>query len=167
MRDAELLLRFFAFKNFLSKYGGTLKTFLDDTCENLNDSWEKKEGLMASQLESFEIAHRFIKSIFKGNEYRKWSGSSYESRFNRAVFDVLILSFVDEEIRSLSAGKEDEIESAYIKICNENKNFMASIESTTKSLSATQIRISTWFEVLNNLLGANLHVPKLIDNRIV
>lgn len=167
MRDAELLLRFFAFKNFLSKYGGTLKKFLDDTCKNLNDSWEEKEELIASQLESFEIAHRFIKSIFKGNEYRKWNGSSYESRFNRAVFDVLILSFIDEEVRALSAGKEDDIESAYIKICKENKEFMASIESTTKSLSATQIRISTWFKVLNNLLGANLHVPKLIDNRIV
>ena len=44
---------------------------------------------------------------------------------------------------------------------------MTSIESTTKSLSATQIRISTWFEVLNDLLGASLHVPRLIDNRIV
>lgn len=167
MRDAELLLRFFAFKNFLSKYGGTLKKFLDDTCKNLNEGWEEKEELIASQLESFEIAHKLIKSIFKGNEYRKWSGSSYESRFNRAVFDVLILSFVDEEVRALSAGREDDIELAYIKICNENKEFMASIESTTKSLSATQIRISTWFEVLNNLLGASLHVPKLIDNRIV
>jgi hypothetical protein len=167
MRDAELLLRFFAFKNFLSTYGGTLKKFLDDTCKNLNESWEEKEELIVSHLESFEIAHRFIKSIFKGNEYRKWSGSSYESRFNRAVFDVLILSFVDEEVRALSTGREGDIEAAYIKICNENKEFMASIESTTKSLSATQIRISTWFEVLNNILGANLHVPKLIDNRIV
>lgn len=167
MRDAELLLRFFSFKNFLSEYGGTLKKFLDDTCENLNENWEEKEELIASQLESFEIAHIFIKSIFNGNQYRKWSGSSYESRFNRAVFDILILSFVDTEIRKLSAGRETEVEAAYKKLCDENKEFMTSIESTTKSLSATQIRISAWFEVLNNLLGANLHVPRLIDNRIV
>ncbi len=167
MRDAELLLRYFSFNNFLGEYSGTLMNFLDDTCENLNENWEEQEELIVGQLESFEAAHKLIKSIFGGNQYRKWSGKTYESRFNRAVFDVLILSFVDEEVRGLSIGREEEIKVAYEKLCDENKEFMSSIESTTKSLSATQIRISTWFEILNDLLGANLHVPKLIDNRIV
>lgn len=167
MRDAELLLRYFSFKNFLTEYSGTLKKFLDNACENLNKNWEDKEELIESQLESFEVSHTFIKSIFSGNQYRKWNGKTYESRFNRAVFDVLMLSFDNEEIRVLSEGRKEEIEAAYKKLCEQNSEFMTSIESTTKSLSATQIRISAWFEVLNDLLGANLHVPRLIDNRIV
>lgn len=167
MRDAELLLRYFSFKNFLFEYTGTLKKFLDDTCKSLNENWENKHEQILSQLTSFETAHQFIKTIFNGNEYRKWSGKSYESRFNRAVFDVLILSFSDEEVRALAKGREDEIESLYKNICNERQDFMNSIESTTKSLTATQIRLSVWFESLNGLLGANLHVPQLINNRIV
>ena len=47
MRDTELLLRYFAFKNFINKYTGNLKSFLDSTCYLLNKAWleilEKKE----------------------------------------------------------------------------------------------------------------------------
>jgi hypothetical protein len=37
MDDVELLIRYFAFKNFSDKYTGKLKQFLDDTCESLNE----------------------------------------------------------------------------------------------------------------------------------
>lgn len=166
MRDAELLLRYFAFKNFLNLYSGTLKKFLDETCEKLNSRWTEQESSIRNQLDSFEEAHTCIKSVFKGNQYRKWSGKSYESRFNRAVFDVLILSFDDEEVRNLSKGKEEAIEQAFKDLCSKNFEFMASIESTTKSLSATQTRFSAWIETLNGLLGSSLHVPKLEGSRI-
>ncbi|TMP39871.1 DUF262 domain-containing protein [Pseudoalteromonas rubra] len=167
MRDAELLLRYFSFKNFLVDYSGTLKKFLDDTCNSLNSEWEENKGIINSQLEEFELAHNTIKSIFNGNQYRKWSGRSYESRFNRAVFDIMILSFSVEEVRKLVIGKEAEIESAYKNICSNDRQFLASIESTTKSLTATQTRISTWFNILNETLQSDLPVPQLIDNRIV
>ena len=36
MRDAELLVRYFGFKNYLTDYKGNLKVFLDDTCAPLN-----------------------------------------------------------------------------------------------------------------------------------
>src|SRR2546430_607876 len=36
MRDAELLVRYYAFANFLARYTGNLKAFLDDTCSRLN-----------------------------------------------------------------------------------------------------------------------------------
>jgi len=43
MRDAELLLRFIAYKNFLNAYSGSLKDFLDATCKRLNDEWHERE----------------------------------------------------------------------------------------------------------------------------
>jgi len=167
MRDAELLLRYFSFKNFLGDYSGTLKKFLDDACSSLNSGWEESEELIKNQLESLELAHNAIKSIFGGYQYRKWSGRSYESRFNRAVFDIMVLSFSLEEVRQLAIGKEEEIESAYKNICSNDREFLASIESTTKSLTATQTRISTWFNTLNETIQSELPVPQLIDNRIV
>jgi len=167
MRDAELLLRFFAFSNFLNEYRGTLKTFLDSSCKTLNKKWDSEQDKLLSQLRSFEAAHISIKTIFGANAYRKWSGESYESRFNRAIFDVLVLSFANEELRDLAQGKESDIEQKFKELCAHNRLFLSAIESTTKSLSATHIRLSLWFDAMNSVTGSQLHVPQLIDNAII
>lgn len=167
MRDTELLLRYFSFRNYLPIYNGTLKNFLDDTCKNLNSEWDQKKELIEVQLTSFEAAHECIKSIFKENQYKKWKDGKYESRFNRAIFDIFILSFDDKKVRILSKGREAEIENAFKTLCSENFNFLTSIESTTKSVNSTYTRLTTWFNKLNELLGTDIYVPKLIDNRII
>jgi hypothetical protein len=113
MRDAELMLRYYALNNYLSEYTGNLKKFLDDTCKDLNSRWENEKYRIKEQLVSFELAHQKIKDIFKGNQYRKWTPSGYETRFNRAIFDVFILSFSNSDVRDASNGHEEEIENTY------------------------------------------------------
>lgn len=167
MRDTELLLRYIAFTNFLPNYTGSLKVFLDDACKSLNNSWENSKGTIKEQIQNFEEAHIRLKEIFKGNQYKKWSGTTYESRFNRAIFDILTLSFSDPVIRQQSVGKEIDIENAFKKLCSENRDFLSSIESTTKSLGATHTRLSIWFEKLNESIGSTLPIPQLINNRII
>ncbi len=167
MRDAELLLRYYALRNYLKDYTGNLKSFLDNTCGKLNNLWDKEEDNLLSQLDEFETAHQFLRNIFHDDLYRKWNGENYESRFNRAVFDVLILAFIHSNVRSAAIGKETAIEDAFRDLCANDKDFLNSIETTTKSISATQVRISHWNSTLNKLLGTNLIVPKLIDGRIV
>ena len=167
MRDAELLLRYFAFSNYLSIYSGTLKSFLDDCCEALNKKWDEKKERIQAQLEGFEETHEFIKKIFGDNSYKKWTGKSYETRFNRSVFDIMFLSFSDESVRELSTGKERDIEKMFQMLCCSNSNFRNSIETTTKSLTATHTRIALWFGKLNEVIGSKLHVPELSDNRII
>jgi len=167
MRDAELLLRFFSFKNYLSRYSGTLKVFLDDACKDLNEQWGDKEETLKAQLASFELAHKSLKLVFNGNQYKKWGGASYESRFNRAVFDVLMFTFAIKEVRDSAEGKESCVEAAFKSLCSTNQKFLSSIESTTKSLGATHARLSIWVTELNKILDVDLPVPKLIDNRIL
>lgn len=167
MRDAELLLRFFAFRNYLTDYSGTLKSFLDNCCKTLNKKWEEEKDHIQIQLEDFESAHSFVKKIFKDKSFRKWTGRAYETRFNRSVFDVMFLSFDDKNVRDLSLGREEEIENAFKELCSDNSDFRNSIETTTKSLTATHARISLWNSKLNEVIGSNLHVAKLINNRIV
>lgn len=167
MRDAELLLRYFAFKNYLSDYNGNLKNFLDDTCSNLNREWNFRQADLERQLSNFEMAHETSKKVFKGNQYRKWNKDNYESRFNRAIFDIMTLSFSREDVRNAILGKEDQLEAAFQRLCFENQEFLTSIESTTKSLGATHARLSFWFEALNKTLKLQLSVPQLIDNRII
>ncbi|WP_345990324.1 DUF262 domain-containing protein [Sulfurimonas sp. HSL1-2] len=166
MRDAELLLRYFSFKNYLSMYSGTLKSFLDYCCSTMNQEWGELEENTFQQMAEFEEAHLSIKRIFANNAYKKWIGDTYESRFNRSIFDVLILSFSESTVRELSDGKELAIEEAFKELCI-NPDFKASIESTTKSLTATHTRISLWNTKLNEILGSSLHVPKLVEHRII
>jgi hypothetical protein len=167
MRDAELLLRYLSFKNYLSLYTGTLKKFLDEACQTLNDQWSDQEDVIREQLDQLEQSHNAVKQIFGGNSYRKWSGEAYESRFNRAVFDVLILSFSIPNVRAAAVGRENEIENAFKQLCSGSSEFTSAIESTTKSIGATHSRISLWNSILNGILDVGLHVPEIIDNRIV
>lgn len=167
MRDAELLLRYFAFKNYLQEYSGTLKSFLDGCCFKLNSDWQEKMQNIQIQLIEFEQAHLAVKNIFGENSYRKWTGNTYETRFNRSVFDVMILSFSLSHVRELSCGKENQIENSFKDLCSNNPHFRSSIEATTKSLGATHARLSLWNEKLNEVIDANLHVPELIGTRII
>jgi hypothetical protein len=166
MRDSELLLRYFAFKEFLTSYKGDLKNFLDTTCKAYNDRWPGCEAQVNQQYEDFIASHEAVKSIFGSHAYRKWTGQQYESRFNRAVFDVMILAFSDSDVRKLSVGHYEKIVAAYKEVCGESA-FLTSVESTTKSMDATVTRLAIWYEKLNSLIGSNLGVPQKENGNIV
>ncbi|EJB1481840.1 TPA: DUF262 domain-containing protein, partial [Salmonella enterica subsp. enterica serovar Java] len=57
MRDNELLLRFYALKNFLTDYAGDLKKFLDNTCLVFNKDWGRVEGMVTEQFNQLNFAH--------------------------------------------------------------------------------------------------------------
>jgi hypothetical protein len=64
MRDAELLVRYFALQNFLPSYKGNLKDFLDSTCAQLNSTWDSVQSEIQVQLEQFEEAANLTFEIF-------------------------------------------------------------------------------------------------------
>ncbi|HCR3183398.1 TPA: DUF262 domain-containing protein [Morganella morganii] len=168
MRDNELLLRYYSLKNFLPDYAGDLKKFLDNTCLIFNRDWERAESMIVEQYQDLNLAHKTILSIFGNNSYRKWFATDYEKKFNRAIFDIMALSFSFSAVRGAVVGRERDVEELFKRLCNENYPFLASIETTTKSLKSTHTRISVWFNELNAILGTNLPTLKLDDttNRI-
>lgn len=169
MRDNELLLRYYSLKNFLPEYAGNLKKFLDKTCMIFNRDWMTVESMIVEQYQSLNFAHETVMSVFGSNSYRKWFAGDYEKKFNRAIFDIMALSFSFPDVRAAIVGKEVEVEELFKKLCSENYPFLASIETTTKSLKSTHTRISVWYNELNSLLGTKL--PNLVlddvTNRIV
>jgi len=166
MRDSELLLRYFAFKGFLETYKGDLKNFLDSTCKYYNDRWPDCEVEVNEQYEHFIASHEAVKAIFGSHAYRKWTGQQYETRFNRAVFDVMILAFSHAEARKMAVGRYEEIERAYQEVCSESA-FLTAVESTTKSMDATVTRLSIWYTKLNELINSGLGIPKKENGNIV
>ncbi|MEW9808800.1 hypothetical protein ABUE31_22705, partial [Mesorhizobium sp. ZMM04-5] len=122
MRDVELVLRFFAYRNFIQNYSGDLKKFLDDTTKYFNENWDaenEKLSLQASDLDKSLIATRVI--FGERAELRKWNGSMYEKRINRAVFDIMTYYFSEKTIRDAAVDKGAEIKIAFQKLCEENR----------------------------------------------
>ncbi|MBV8044505.1 DUF262 domain-containing protein [Pluralibacter sp.] len=156
MRDNELLLRYYALKNFLPDYAGDLKKFLDNTCLNFNRDWARVESMVIEHFEQLNFAHEAILKVFDTNSYRKWFAGDYERKFNRAIFDIMTLSFSHSEVRTATIGREAEVEALFKRLCHDNYSFLSSIETTTKSLKSTYTRISVWFNELNVLLNTKL-----------
>ncbi|PYD77891.1 hypothetical protein CFR80_17255 [Komagataeibacter oboediens] len=157
MRDAEILLRFLAYRNFIRTYNGNLKFFLDETTRKLNLEWGNREIEINDQCIEMENAFSFTENIFTKKHYlRKWNGNNFESRKNRAIFDIMLYYFSFPELRERLAGKETDIENKFKFACDNNSDFLSSIENTTKSMEANKCRFNVWGDILSSLSGLNL-----------
>lgn len=156
MRDAEILLRYLAYFNFMDQYAGNLKQFLDLTTRQLNESWNDREAELSEQVEQMEQALAFAKNAFGERDYlRKWNGETFESRKNKAVFDIMLHYFSRPDLREALADQGPAIKARFIDLCNEDE-FRTSIETTTKSMDANRIRFNRWGEALQEMSGLNL-----------
>ena len=168
MRDAELVIRYFSFRNFLSDYKGNLAPLFDSTTEKLNHHWARDERIIKDQAGQLTSAIGATEEIFGKNAFRKWNGTSYERPLNRAVFDVMVLFFDKLSIRNAALQKKDDVQSVFKKLCESDSEFRSAIEGTTKSIEAIYTRLSHWARKLDEAVGPGVvSTPALVDNRIV
>lgn len=160
MRDAEILLRYLAYKNFAQDYAGNLKSFLDETTQRFNKSWDESRRLLEDQVSAMESALDFTERVFGADGYlRKWNGKQFESRKNRAVFDIMLHFFSEERIRAELNGKGEDIVSAFKELCENDSDFLAAIERTTKTNEANHNRFNKWAAALSEISG--LHIAPI------
>jgi len=160
MRDAELVLRYYAYKNFAPVYSGELKDFLDDTMIEFNKKWQKSEGMLVDQAGEFEAALEITREIFgERDELRKWNGRTYETRINRAVFDIMIYYFSFHEVRDVAKSRGNEIKKAFEDLCEKDRQFVSSLETTTKSKEANRVRFRAWAMRLGDVVGIKISAP--------
>lgn len=165
MIDAEMLVRYFGFRNDFVKYRGNLKDFLDKTCVYFNQNWASSAHLIVGQLSEMERAVDAARQIFTDSgACHKWSGVRWERALNRAVFDVQIHALADERVRDASLGRADEVLAAFKEICVKNDKFIAAITSTTKSVDATRSRFELWAQKLSQVIGFTVPQPRCLDN---
>ncbi len=166
MRDAELLLRYYAFRNFIREYTGSVKKILDLTIRELNALWRTDAHDIQMQAEQFENAVKLAFLVFGPDSFRKWKKGEFVSRFNHAVYDVILFHFWKPEIEDKIREKSYEIKEAFIELSESDTGFAESLETTPKSLNATVKRLSSWTSALNAVLGTDFREPKLVNNRI-
>lgn len=167
MRDAELLVRYYAFKNFLGDYRGNLKTFLDLTCKRLNAEWDTRRDEIEQQAQDLADALDATFEIFsEDGAFRKWDGENYERRFNRAIFDVMVFYLSDPQIRKKATAHKKSVVTDFQNLCSGNRSFLRSVETTTKSVDSTGTRLNLWGETLRRRLRVAVSIPVQINNRI-
>lgn len=167
MRDAELLVRYYAFANFLQSYTGNLKLFLDDTCRRLNKAWPDHEDRIRQDAARCELAIDTTFSVFGEHAFRRWTGSTYEGRFNRAIFDVMAFYFRRPSVSKAAIADAGAVIDAYKRLSEDDADFVEAVQSTTKTIPATQRRLAKWGAALAAALGTELSIPELgPDKRI-
>lgn len=161
MRDAELALRFFAYKNFAQDYRGNLKRFLDIATKIFNDDWARWRPVLEEQGKLFERALAATSDVFGAeNAFRKWKAGKFEAKVNRAIFDVMIYYFSDPAVLNASVGEaKEKIRAAFVEVSETSEAFLAAVESTTKSIGANRDRFAVWAKALSAALGKNLECP--------
>lgn len=159
MRDAEMLLRFIAWKERLTDYRGNLRQFLDDMCIAGQTKWGSEGGeahyeRLASSCDT-AISRTF--EIFGDDAFLRYERGSYNRRFNIAVFDLMSVVFSDESLTDqLVEERRLDIKAMYERLCSENDDFQASITATTKSIAAVSRRFLTFAENVERVLECEL-----------
>jgi hypothetical protein len=160
MRDVELVLRYFAYRNFIREYTGDLKKFLDDTTMRFNERWAHESRIIQGQATDLECALLATREIFgERGELRKWNGVTYEKRINRAVFDIMVFYFSDEAVRRAATDRPEEVQRAFQQLCENNREFLTALEVTTKSKEANRARFTIWAVELSQVLGMRIDSP--------
>ena len=165
MRDVELLVRYYAYKNFIETYSGNFKEFLDKTCKDLNGQWKKKRKSILEQAEELESAITATFAIFgEGQAFRKWDGHAFERRFNRAAFDIMVYYFSEPAARKAALRMKSKVKKAFQYLCVAEVDFLRSLETSTKNLVPNRIRFSLWGRSLRKL-GIQVHIPQIPQPR--
>lgn len=161
MRDAELLLRYLSFKNFIEKYDGDLKDFYDRTCIYYNLNWQIARHDIQREIDDMESAYAALERIFTSKKvFRKWSKDKYESRINRPLFDLMLYYFSDPYVRRGLVAKEDIFEERFKSLCDD-PYFRPTIESGTNNIQPTQIRYRMFAEMLSEIVGFRVSYPDI------
>ena len=169
MRDVEILVRYIAFAFFLPEHEGNLKNFLDFTCKQLNKDWGAREAEIKAQVGKLESAVSVGLSVFGEDGFgSRWSSEEgrFTARRNKAILDVELFYFSDAEIAEQALRRKEAVLEAFKKLWVESEEFRNSVETTTKSLTATSTRLSLWGSVLREALGVDFNIPKLEYRRI-
>lgn len=159
MDDVELLIRYFAFKNFSDKYAGKLKQFLDDTCKSLNEEYKLNGYHIEKQVEEFENGINATFDIFGEDAFRKWDGEKYTNRFNRTVYDIMVYYFSIPEIRNESLKNKDAIKNKFEELCTSDVEFRESFETSTKNVEPTTKRFLSWGQALSEITELLISSP--------
>ncbi len=156
MRDAEMVLRYFAFSdNFkleqekMLDYKGSMRTFLNifiKSKQKINDT------SLTDYETNFNETMRKTVAVFGNNAFRRIDvDGNYDKAVNRAIADFIMVSFEKFDYELLSS-KKDLIIELLRELPREDERFQDSITIGTSDTARVEYRLTTWIKKLNSLL---------------
>jgi hypothetical protein len=160
--NADLILRFLSFALFGREYRGDLKAFLDGTMERLNDEWTSRRTQVEDTFNAFnESVSKLIEVFGKRKVGRKYVKGKWESRFNKALFEVEAYYFMYVNDELLTTELRNAFVGEFERMCDGNPEFQASIESTTKTPARYEARFRLFRELVNRVFSTNITASPL------
>lgn len=147
MRDMEILLRLLAFEVFPNHYTGNLKNFLDIATQSFNEDTSRLKILCDKIDHTIET----LVDIFGDFKTvgRKYKEGQYETRFNVALFECLVCCFNKVKNSDITPQKNVKFKQNFQELCTTDRNFLSSIESSTKNIANYKIRYTKLIKVIN------------------
>ncbi|UKK84537.1 DUF262 domain-containing protein [Sphingopyxis sp. BSN-002] len=164
MGDVELAVRYLAFTDLDIEYTGDLKKFLDSTCESYNIKFDDRDFVRSveDRLAQLDAAIEAGINIFGESGFcRKYIKGNFESRFNRAIFDIMSFTLSIVEFRKWALSNGSALVDEFKRLSASDVDFSRSIETTTKSIESTSARFSKWIDAVSALSGIKLPQPSI------
>lgn len=154
--DAEFILRYFALSNSFNPksgkvtgYAGKMKTFL-------NNFMDQKRAISEDEIE--QLRRKFLETIekvyfvFGRYAFRRITrDGNRESRINRAIMDVIMVSFELTPFERIKEKKDDILE-LYLSFPEGDNTFLDSISYGTSDTKKLEYRLSNWLDKLRDLV---------------
>jgi hypothetical protein len=148
MGDAELILRFMAFHYSPSKYRGYYAPFLD---EYLRAGVRMDDKEIAEHERFFLETIEKVKAVFGNMAFRRFDKEGKpENQINRAVFDVIMLTFARVDRPTLEAKKSD-IVAGLRDLSQNDPEFVDAISQATRDKRRINARLSRWIAKLRSM----------------
>jgi hypothetical protein len=156
LRDAEIVLRFMALVLFPDSYRGNLKAFLDSAMKIMNADWDTYKSQAANALAGLNASINTLNEVFGYALIgRKFTDGSWESRFNRVLFEVEAFYFRFVPGAKIRSYKQKFLRN-FERLCSNNREFRSSIESTTKTNERYETRFALFQETVNTSFGLRI-----------
>jgi len=159
MRDVELLLRLMALIEYAPFFRGDLKRFLDSSMQRFSDSWPLNRPAIEGYLSRIDAAISRLARVFEMRQIgRKTTNGKFESRFNKAVFEVEVLGFDKLVDADLTPELVENFRLA-IPSLFDRPEFRASIEATTKTMAQYRTRFEQFSGAMRAVFNKDVPIP--------
>lgn len=158
MNDAELILRYFTISdNYDRNSNKLIESYSGKIVSSMNKYIESAEKAPKSEIESlkrrFQSTVDKVYSVFGVNAFRKLSpdGTLESGRINRAIMDIIMVSFENFEKNTLVLHKE-KIFNLLRDLPQKDQTFNSALTIGTSDRKQLEYRLSTWTQELNAIL---------------
>ncbi|WP_297220978.1 DUF262 domain-containing protein [uncultured Prevotella sp.] len=155
LRDVEVLLRCMSFIEYASVYNGNLLQFLDSRTKVFNNRWEKDSDYIIDLKNRVFAAMEKLIEVFEDKDEvaRKYKKGELNKKFNRVLLEVLVFFFDKIDKEKLTKENNLKFKGLYKKLFEEDFEFQATIDGSTKNMENYKIRYSRIKDLVVEVYG--------------